>query len=127
LEVVNPSIIVGQTKTVGAVMLRSRLEGYRSFYGDTEVTSTHPQLSTRDHRAIQDAYLCARGIDQLLPEGRVFLYEGGIAPTIPDVTGYPLIISKAFQPVIEAQQRVLETGRTVMSPLVSAKDGVFME
>lgn len=115
----NLGIIVGQTKTPGAVMLRSTLPGYRTFYGDAEVTRTHPQPQTAEHQALMRAYLHAREQVMVSGETTVFEYVGRIAPTVPDVAGYPEIIQGAFAPVIRAQKRYSEC--TVMSGLISVK------
>ena len=127
IRTLNPTIIGGQTKTVGAVMVRSRLDalGYRTFYGSTEVTSSNPYPISQIHTSLYQAYSYAREVTEYEPEGLVHQYHGGIAPTIPDTTGYPLIIQTAFEPVIQAQRRIGLDGPTVMSFLLSAKAEIF--
>src|SRR5882757_5209338 len=46
IDIYNPALIVGQTKTPGAVMLRSTFPKYRTFYGDVEVTRDATQATT---------------------------------------------------------------------------------
>lgn len=127
IGILNPSIIGGQTKTVGAVMLCSRLDsqGFRTFYGSTEVTSDNPHPISSAHLSIHEAYFYAREENTHEPEGLVHLYHGGIAPTIPDTSGYPSIIQKAFEPVIQAQIRIGLEGPTVMAFLLSIKEEIL--
>ncbi|MDO8451251.1 MAG: hypothetical protein Q7S76_00080 [bacterium] len=121
---VKPSIIVGNTKTVEAVSLRRTLvtQGYRIFYGSTEITPGREQAQTSDHRSILKAYLFAKDFEDVLPEGNVFIYHGGIAPIAPSVEGFPLIIQVAFQPLLAAQRRLGETA-TVMGATFSGPRG----
>jgi len=118
LEIVKPAVIVGHTKTVDAVLLRSKLNGYRTGYGPTEVTSDSDLQG--DFRPFIHAFLYADNEEVLLPEGIVYLHSEGISPTIPNTEGYPLSIQHAFEPVIHAQQR-LGQANTVMAPLISVK------
>lgn len=125
----SPAIIEGQTKTVGAVMARSKLDrlGYRTFYGGVEVTASHPNPNSQEHLLLHQAMRFAREVDQTHPEGLVHLYEGGIAPTIPNTGKYPPIIQTAFEPVIRTQQRVGLDGKTVMAFLLSVKQELFAD
>lgn len=119
---VNPSIIVGNTKTVEAVALRRKLVslGYRTFYGSTEVTPGHEQTTTSDHKNVLRAYLHAKDYEDVLPEGDVFIYHGSIAPFTPNTEGFPPIIQEAFKPLVAAQKRLGEQA-TVMGPLIAIR------
>ncbi|HEY5601345.1 MAG TPA: GNAT family N-acetyltransferase [Patescibacteria group bacterium] len=123
---VNPSIVVGNTKTVEAVALRRKLVnlGYRTFYANTEVTPGHEQEKTNDHEAILKAYLFAKEYEDVLPEGNVFIYHGGIAPTIPNTNGFADIIQEAFKPLISTQSR-LGNKNTVMGPLIAVRKEIL--
>lgn len=122
VSVLHPNVIVGQTKTVEAVMLRRKLisHNYRTFYGESEVTPGYFQEYTRDHQNFLRAYLYAVDVEiaELQPEGIVYVYNGGIASTVPNATEFPPEIQTAFRPVIEAQRR-LGFENTIMSPLLS--------
>lgn len=124
VSLLHPGVIVGQTKTVEAVTLRRKLvkEGYRTFYGESEVTPENFHEHTRDHEDLLRAYLYATDVEisQLQPEGVTYVYDGGIAATVPDVSQFPQEIQIAFKPVITAQQRVGEAN-TIMAPLLSVK------
>lgn len=126
LTELDPAVIVGQTKTAGAVMLRSKLEGYRTTYGETEVTDkTSQSAKPTNFKPFLDAYLFARDIEKLLEEGIVYVYKGGIASTLPNVVGYPTRIQEAFGPVIRAQGRLGDSA-TVMAPLISVREDLLI-
>jgi GNAT superfamily N-acetyltransferase len=124
IAALNPAIIVGQTRTVEAVLLRRKLEdnNFRTFYEYSEVTPSSPQEFTRVHESVLLAYLHTMEIEikDLENEGAVYQYDGGLAATIPDATHAPSIIQSAFKPLIKAQQRIGES-TPVMAPLLSIR------
>lgn len=119
----DPDIIVGQTNTVGAVMLRSNFPGYRTFYGNMEVTKDGANGETTEHVTLLQAYLAA-GEKHLLPGSDTLLtYKGSIAPNVPNVADYPDRIKEAFRPVIEEQ--INNPDITVRAPLISVKSSLL--
>ena len=122
LEEVNPSIIVAQTKTPGAVMLHSTLDGYRTFYGNAETTISESTGKTEAHVPVVEAYLYTYGRFAHYERGYVYSPNADLRPTIPDVRGYPEPIREAFVPVIRAQAR---PSRTKMAPLLSIQKTIF--
>ncbi len=127
LEVINPGILVGQTRTPQAVMLRSKLSGFRSIYGQTEVTTSHPQPQTEEHLFLAEAYLLALSAIEVnhQPGALVYAFATGIAAPVPDVSGYPDIIKQSFQPVIDFQSKLnaeKNRGHIVMSPILSIRE-----
>lgn len=127
LRSMNPTILVGQTKTPAVIALRRNIPGYRCFYGEAEVTPGHEQLKTLDHRGVLDAYLDARQIStqELLPEGMLWVSQTKIAPTVPNASNMPSIVSAAFNPLIQAQRRLAGEGKTVMSSAINIRQEIL--
>lgn len=125
ISALNPALIIGQTKTIGAVIARSKLDkyGYRTFYGEHEVTFSNPRGKSNKHLSLYQAYCSARGITNL-SDGFVHEYTGGIAPTVPDVNGFPDHIAESFQPVVKAQNLMGSDGGTAMAVLMSVRNEV---
>jgi len=121
IQELGPGIIIGQTKTVAAVALRRKSEqqGFRTFYGRTEITPGHEQAVTQDHEAVLEAYKFARNTE-FLSEGAVYRSETSMTSEVPNVEKAPPIVQIAFEPLIKAQTRIGDE-QTVMSPLMSIR------
>ncbi len=121
VETLQPMIIESQTQSVGAVMSSLKLvnQGYRIFYGATEITPDQPNPHTGDHLAIHSADRFARRVD-LDPDSAVHILEGGISPILPDTSEAPAIIAKAFEPVVQAQLEAY-TDETALAILLAIK------
>jgi GNAT superfamily N-acetyltransferase len=113
----NPSVIVGKTRTPGAVAARSRLSAYRTFYGTYETTDETSAGLTRVHVPVVQAY--HKALDRVADRQTLtFTVENSdLVPTPPQLAGYPEHIRRAFVPVREAQAR--NPLIPVMAPLVS--------
>ncbi|GEM_PF-6848558 len=121
---INPSIIVGNTKTAGAVTTRRKLPGFRTFYCNSEITPGHEQGFTRNHEHILTAYLHDKYTEGLARPGHVFTYDGDMLPDLPNLSRYPEIIRTAFSPLVAEQNRVGERV-TIMGPLLSIRNEIL--
>lgn len=113
----HPAIVVGQTKTVGAVITRAKAlgtEGYRTFYGDTEVTPEGREQV--DITTVRIAYSEARN-ETPNSDGVWYVPATHLPPTVPDVTQASPNIQKAFEPVSIAQNAVGKSKTAVQSLL----------
>lgn len=117
VNALHPAIVVGQTKTVGAVITRANalgVEGYRTFYGDIEVTpADHEHV---DISAIRAAYAAARN-EAPNSDGVWYVPATHLPPTLPNITQASPNVQEAFQTVISAQRAVGESMTAVQSLL----------
>ncbi len=117
IKVQSPSFITGVTKTPEAVMARAkhlRTFGFRTFYGNTEVTpdkpSAEPDFYTNIHQSLLEADIKARsGMEEYEDTGVYFLTDG-LTRKVPEVSDFPIYIQKAFEDVIEVQKLTTEKG-----------------
>lgn len=117
IENSSPSFITGVTKSPEAVVARAnalRKLGFRTFYGNTEVTpdkpSTEPEFYTNIHQSLLEADIKARtGMEEYEDTG-VFFLSDGLTRKPPDVSNFPIYIQKAFEDVIQVQQITNEKG-----------------
>lgn len=125
-----PSVILGQTKTPEAVMVRSKVlaeVGYRSFYGLCEVTPGSDYTNEGEgldfiHGAFASEQF-AEG--QFLSERGIYFVDPDILPSyMPDTMNVTPGIQRAFVPVIEAQEFAGRL-KTAGSVLVSVKDSLI--
>lgn len=113
-----PAFITGMTKTPEAVIARANAlrklgPGYRTFYGNSEVTPDKPQDFTNMHQSLLNADLYAIGnVEEFAPGSSVFFLAAGLPTNIPDTSNLPTHIQKAFEDVIEAQKNTNEKGGT---------------
>lgn len=111
LESVKPSFITGITKTPEAVIARAnilrRLGEFRTFYGNDEVTPDRPSDYTNIHQDLLDADIRARWekLEETLDGSDVYLINGWLPTTIPDVSSFPSYIQKSFEQVISEQNK----------------------
>lgn len=121
VEDMNPSFIIGDTKTPEAVLIRaSALSefGYRTFFGNSEVTPQNPKNFTEVHLGVLESEFSAA---QCTLENGIY-YEGVdiLLPTIPAVSMFPKYIQESFKDLIEAQVAAGD-GRTATKPLISIR------
>jgi hypothetical protein len=120
----NPKIIIGGTKNPAAVFARAKALGgfgYRTFFGNSEVTPSSPKPHSRQQRGLVEACLILRGIpkasdDLILVETDRLLFN------VPSISGFPDYIREPFKNLIEAQQKYEERS-TVAKILLSVKKG----
>jgi len=102
-----PSFVTGITKSPEAVIARAnalRKLGYRSFYGNTEVTPDRPDEFTNVHQNLLDADIKAREMEEIGEGSGVYYLTDGLPLAVADVSKFPAYIQKAFEDVIEAQK-----------------------
>lgn len=128
----SPSFITGITKSPEAVIARAnvlRKLGYRTFYGNTEVTPDRPEDFTNVHQNLLDADVKARGdaLEESADGTGVYYIEGWLPRAIPDISKFPSYIQKAFEDVIEAQKAADAAGnnkKIAIKPLVSVRSSI---
>lgn len=125
-----PGIIVGQTKTLGAVLSLAQVGfdlDYRTFFGQGEVTPGHIQPQTTEHQAILQAYLTAMAEfrDSEVSDKAIYTIKSDfLATTVPDISRLSLKLQQVFQPLVEAQTKLGQT-TTAVCPLISIKEEIL--
>lgn len=118
--VLKPAFVFGQTKTPEAVITRAnplRKLGYRTFFGEIEISTDPTDNPTFSPTTIINAHLAVR--DKKLDDwGLVYVNTDLLLPTIPDISNFPQNISRAFNNIIEGQKRLKDT-QTAVKPLIS--------
>lgn len=117
IEDCSPSFVTGVTKSPEVVMARAKAMrdlGFRTFYGNTEVTpdkpSTEPEFYTNVHQSLLEADIKARSGMEEYEDTGVFFLADGLTRRPPDVSSFPIYIQKAFEDVIQVQQLTNEQG-----------------
>lgn len=115
VKTANPSFITGITKTPEAVIARAnnlRRLGFRTFYGNTEVTPDKADFYTNIHEDLLDSDIRARwdNLEETLNGSDVYYISGWLPKNIPDTSSFPTYIQKAFERVIEAQKAANDKG-----------------
>lgn len=127
----NPSFVTGITKTPEAVLARAnnlRRLGYRTFYGNTEVTPDRADFYTNVHEDLLDADVKARwdSLEETLDGSDVYYISGWLSKAVPDVSSFSAYIQKAFERVIEAQRAANERGdkKVAIKTLISVRSSI---
>lgn len=129
-----PSFFAGLTKTPEAVLARAKClakRGYRTFYGNIEITPGKEKEFTNDHQNILDAVVHAK-YDSLwdYDDGSdVFYIDSYLPITIPDLDRLSPIMKKAFEDVAKAQALELEKGkkRVAVKISLSVRDNIRLQ
>lgn len=126
-----PSFITGITKSPDAVIARAiifKRLGYRTFYGNTEVTPDRPEEFTNVHQNLLDADVHARGdtLEETTDGSGVYYIEGWLPRTVPEISNFPFHIQKAFEDVIEAQKTANDKGekKVAIKTLISVRSSI---
>lgn len=126
-----PSFFTGITKNPNAVIARAKILdrlGYRTFYGNTEVTPGKEDELTNVHQNLLDADEHARNdsLEEYEDGSDVFYIEGWLPKIVPDVSNFPTIIQKAFEKVIEAQKKANDRDpkKVAIKTLISIRDNI---
>lgn len=127
----NPSFVTGITKTPEAVVARAnnlRRLGYRTFYGNTEVTPDKADFYTNVHEDLLDADIKARwdSLEETLDGSDVYYIQGWLPKDLPDTAGFPDYIQKAFESVTEAQKAANDKGdkKVAIKTLISVRNNI---
>lgn len=123
IEYYQPSVVLGQTKTPGAVHVRSKTLaefGYRSFFGFSEVTPGND--ADREHEG-KDFILAAFASEGGVPtEEGVYFVEPYVLPSyFPITDSFPQNIQRSFLPIQQAQT-LIGKDKVAASVLVSVTE-----
>lgn len=118
--ILKPAFILGQTKAPAAVTaIANALSslGYRTFFGDFEVTPSQNRELPFSPSNLTNAHLAVRS-HKLDEYGLLYVDTDMLLPTIPDVSEFPSCIQAAFGNVIDSQKRIGNI-KTAVKPLLS--------
>ena len=121
----DPSVVFGHSQVPEAVMLGARVfseHGYRTFYGETEVTPNEIVGESVNLGVLQEAYANYRG-DTCIGVGIIMAETPYLSKKVSNTSGFPPHIQKAFEPLqIVQQAQEGKKGATQMLISIKAED-----
>lgn len=128
----DPTIVVGRTKTPAAAFIRARTlaeHGFRTWLGNTEITpeGMSENLTLIDIQDVYQAYFLYKN-SVAGSFGEMYVPEDTLQSSIPDISRFSESIQIAYSPIITAQtqenQLAIEENRarrTAVLPLIAIK------